>query len=179
MNTTPDRRQYSHANDRSPTGSNEPWAIPVSDFISQAERNYGRDSQTRAMALPLILYPRPLRAFNAQVIHPRPTFRALLRTVRYIHGNLDSKLTWERLASAVGVDLSEFGRGFKMSTGVTPHQYVIGCRLRRAVKLLQCAEMGIADIALEVGRACQSHLTTLFGKYLGTTPGALRKAVKV
>jgi hypothetical protein len=48
MNTTPDRRQYSHANDRSPTGSNEPWAIPVSDFISQAERNYGREALQNA-----------------------------------------------------------------------------------------------------------------------------------
>jgi AraC family transcriptional regulator len=98
--------------------------------------------------------------------------------VRYIHSNLDSKLTWEELASAVGMDVFDFGRGFKMSTGTTPHQYVIRCRLRRAVKLLQYGEMSITDIALEVGCSCQSHLTTLFGRYIGTTPGALRTGVK-
>ena len=36
----------------------------------------------------------------------------------------------------------------------------------------------LADIALEVGCSCQSHLTTLFRKYLGTTPGAVRAAAR-
>jgi AraC-like DNA-binding protein len=118
------------------------------------------------------------RAADAQVSHPSLPRRALRSTVRYIHSNLDSKLTWEVLASAVGMGVFEFGRSFKMSTGMTPHQYVIRCRLRRAVKLLQYGEMSITDIALEVGCSCQSHLTTLFGRYIGTTPDAFRRAVK-
>jgi AraC-like DNA-binding protein len=65
-----------------------------------------------------------------------------------------------------------------MSTGITPQQYVIRCRLRRAVKLLQYGEMGTAEIALEVGCSSQSHLTTLFGRYIGAMPGAFRKAVE-
>src|SRR6266550_3603793 len=34
------------------------------------------------------------------------------------------------------------------------------------------------DIALEVGCSCQSHLTTLFRKHLGTTPGAFRGSAR-
>jgi len=97
--------------------------------------------------------------------------------IRYIHSNLDSRLTWKDLASAVGVDEFKFGRSFKLSTGMTPHQYVTRCRLRRALNLLERGEMAIADIALEVGCSCQSHLTTLLRKYTGTTPAAFRRAV--
>ena len=105
--------------------------------------------------------------------------RSLLRgTIRYIHSNLDSRLTWKELATAVGIDEFKFGRAFKMSTGMTPHQYVTRCRLRRALKLLHRGEMAIADIALEVGCSCQSHLTALFGRYIGTTPGAFRNVAK-
>jgi AraC-like DNA-binding protein len=57
---------------------------------------------------------------------------------------------------------------------MTPRQYIIRCRLRHAMKLLAKEQLALADIALEVGCACQSHLTTLFRKHLGTTPGAFR-----
>ena len=102
---------------------------------------------------------------------PRETLR---RAIRFVHDNLDSKLKWAEIATAVGLDPFTFGRGFKLTTGVTLHQYIIRCRLRRALQLLARQELSLADIALEVGCSCQSHLTTLFRKHLGTTPGAYR-----
>jgi AraC-like DNA-binding protein len=57
-------------------------------------------------------------------------------------------------------------------TGLTPHQYIIRCRLERAMKLLSQSEMRLAEIAVEVGCCCQSHLTALFRKHLNTTPGS-------
>src|SRR4029453_10622559 len=102
----------------------------------------------------------------------------LRRAIRFVNANLDSKLNWDEIASVVGLDPFTFGRGFKLSTGMTPHQYIIRCRLRRAMKLLANKESTLADIALEVGCSCQSHLTTLFRKHLGTTPGAFRVAAR-
>jgi AraC family transcriptional regulator len=58
---------------------------------------------------------------------------------------------------------------------MTPHQYIIRRRIRRAMRLLARDELALADIALEVGCACQSHLTTLFRKHLGITPGTYRE----
>lgn len=100
------------------------------------------------------------------------------RAIRFVNENLDSKLRWEEIAAEVGLDPFTFGRAFKVSTGMTPHQYVIRCRLRRAMKLLPRQALSLADIALEVGCSCQSHLTTLFRKHLGITPGAFRTAVR-
>jgi transcriptional regulator GlxA family with amidase domain len=105
--------------------------------------------------------------------------RDVLRTaIRFVNENLDSKLKWDEIASAVRLDPFTFGRGFKLSTGTTPRQYIIRCRLRRAMKLLSREDLTLADIALAVGCSCQSHLTTLFRKHLGTTPGAFRAAAR-
>jgi transcriptional regulator GlxA family with amidase domain len=109
---------------------------------------------------------------------PRLSRDVLRRAIRFVNDNLDSKLKWDEIASDVGLDPFSFGRGFKLSTGMTPHQYIIRCRLRRAMKLLAREEFTLADIALEVGCSCQSHLTTLFRKHLGTTPGAFRVSAR-
>jgi transcriptional regulator GlxA family with amidase domain len=102
----------------------------------------------------------------------------LRRAIRFVNDNLDSKLRWDEIAAAVGLDPFTFGRGFKLATGMTPHQYIIRCRLRRAMRLLAREELSLADVALEVGCSCQSHLTTLFRKHLGTTPGAFRVSAR-
>jgi transcriptional regulator GlxA family with amidase domain len=102
----------------------------------------------------------------------------LRRAIRFVNDNLDSKLRWDEIAAAVGLDPFTFGRSFKLATGMTPHQYIIRCRLRRAMRMLAREDLSLADIALEVGCSCQSHLTTLFRKHLGTTPGAFRVSAR-
>src|SRR6202140_5010951 len=109
---------------------------------------------------------------------PRLARDVLRRAIRFVNDNLDSKLKWDEIATALGLDPFTFGRGFKQATGMTPHQYIIRCRLRRAMRLLAREELTLADIALEVGCSCQSHLTTLFRKHLGTTPGAFRMSAR-
>jgi transcriptional regulator GlxA family with amidase domain len=102
----------------------------------------------------------------------------LRRVIRFVNDNLDSKLKWDEIAAAVDLDPFTFGRAFKLTAGMTPHQYIIRCRIRRAMRLLAREELTLADIALEVGCSCQSHLTTLFRKHVGTTPGAFRVAAR-
>jgi len=102
----------------------------------------------------------------------------LRRTFEYIERNLDSKLRWEDLAAAVGLGPFRFARGFKRATGLTPHRYIMAMRVRRARELLAVDESSIASVALDVGCYCQSHLTTLFRVYTGTTPAAFRRAAR-
>ena len=117
----------------------------------------------------------PRAAENRSTRLSREVFR---RAIRFVNDNLDTKLKWEDIAAEVGLDPFTFGRSFKQATGMTPHQYVIRCRLRRAMKLLTREALSLADVALEVGCSCQSHLTTLFRKHLGTTPGAFRVSAR-
>src|ERR1700674_2884449 len=48
----------------------------------------------------------------------------------------DLRLERDVLRRAIRFDPFTFGRGFKLATGMTPHQYIIRCRLRRAMRLL-------------------------------------------
>jgi transcriptional regulator GlxA family with amidase domain len=109
---------------------------------------------------------------------PRLPREPLRRALRFISANLDSKLNWDRIACAAGMPPFVFGRSFKLTTGLAPHQYVIRCRIKRAMSLLASSTQSIADIALDVGCSCQSHLTTMFRKHTGTTPGRFRQSAR-
>jgi AraC family transcriptional regulator len=99
---------------------------------------------------------------------------SLRRALDYIDANLDSPLAWNDMARAVGMSRFDFGRRFKRSTGRTPHQYIVDRRIAEARHMLASTDRPICEIALDVGCCCQSHLTTLFRKHLGITPGAFR-----
>ncbi|WP_233787253.1 helix-turn-helix transcriptional regulator [Dulcicalothrix desertica] len=61
---------------------------------------------------------------------------------------------------------------FKHTTGISPHQYVIQQRVQQAKVLLSKTDLAIADIALQVGNSCQSHLTQQFKRFTGVTPSS-------
>jgi AraC-like DNA-binding protein len=113
---------------------------------------------------------RPARRPEARLKHEE-----LRRVTAYVGDHLDSKLTWSDIAQSAGMERFTLGRRFKNTVGITLHQYVIRRRVRKAMKLVREGRASLADIALEVGCSCQSHLTTLFRRYVGTTPGAFRR----
>ena len=73
---------------------------------------------------------------------------------------------------ATEIDMSRFYfcRLFKQSTGITPYQYLIKCRVDRAKVLLMQRKLSIADVALEVGFSNQSNFTKHFKRLVGVTP---------
>jgi AraC family transcriptional regulator len=70
-----------------------------------------------------------------------------------------------------------FSRSFKQATGVGPQRYVIQRRVERAKRLLRQTRQPIALIAQEAGFADQSHLTQIFHREMGVTPGRFRAAL--
>jgi transcriptional regulator GlxA family with amidase domain len=142
-------------------------------------QHFGQDDWNDGLAEQVVrtlvacLEPRPVL-----VSDPKLPQDVLRRALRYVDDNLDSKLTWHEIAATVGMNAFTFGRRFKLSTGMALHQYVVRCRVRRAMKLLADTELSIAQIAFEVGCSCQSHLTNLFRKYAGTTPSSCRTAAR-
>ena len=91
----------------------------------------------------------------------------------YINDHLEQELSLSNLAAVVQMSPFHFARLFKQSTGLAPHQFVIRCRVERAKELLLQGKLGIADIAVEVGFANQSHLTRHFKRIVGVTPRAV------
>jgi AraC family transcriptional regulator len=98
---------------------------------------------------------------------PRATLR---QVIEYIHAHLDQELGLAELAAIAHLSPYYFTRLFKQSTGVTPHQFVIRCRVEQAKALLLAGKGSIAEIAQQVGFANQAHLNVHIKRLLGVTP---------
>ncbi|MEL6170039.1 MAG: AraC family transcriptional regulator [Pseudomonadota bacterium] len=101
--------------------------------------------------------------------------RALKLLIEAIEEDLDGDLTLANLARILDVGTSHLSVGFRSAMGRTIHQYILERRVDRARDLLEASETPLADIAFSVGFASQSHMTAVFRRHLGTTPGAYRR----
>ena len=101
----------------------------------------------------------------------------LLRAVEFVNENLESNLTLAEIAASAGLSPFHFARAFKQTTGVTPHQYLIKCRVERAKMLLARRELPIAEVGHRAGFKNQNHFTMLFRRLTTMTPGDYRRAV--
>jgi len=101
--------------------------------------------------------------------------RILSRVRGKIEANLDADLSLESLAEESGYSRAHFLRMFRAATGLTPHQYVLNLRLRRAQERLRQPGSSIIDVVVSCGFASQSHMTSLFRQHLGMTPAQYRR----
>jgi AraC family transcriptional regulator len=92
----------------------------------------------------------------------------------YIEDSLDQDISLSTLSQIANLTQYHFLRTFKEITGLTPHQYVIRQRVKRAKQLLQQGKMSISEVALICGFTHQSHLHRHFKRLLGVTPGEFR-----
>ena len=97
----------------------------------------------------------------------------LRRITDHIEATLAERITVHDLAQLAGVSVAHFAREFKRLMGVPPHTFVMQRRVARARQLL-AAGTPIAMVATRAGFTDQSHLTRVFRRELGTTPGKLR-----
>lgn len=100
---------------------------------------------------------------------------SLRQVLDYIQASLDQDLSLDALANVVNMSKYYFIELFKQSMGMTPHQYVIQQRIKRAQDLLNDRTLAISEISLACGFANQSHFTRLFRTLTGTTPKAYRE----
>lgn len=101
--------------------------------------------------------------------------RVLSRVREKIEANLDADLSLQSLAEESGYSRAHFTRLFRQSTGLTPHQYVMSLRLKRAQHQLKQRGSRIIDVAVSCGFSSQSHMTNLFRQRLEMTPGEFRR----
>jgi AraC family transcriptional regulator len=101
----------------------------------------------------------------------------LRRVIHFLHASFWQEITLDGLAEVAGLSPNYFLNAFKQSTGRTPHRYLTELRIARACELLQDPHRSIVDISLDVGFSSQSHLTSVFRRFLKTTPAAHRKEV--
>lgn len=78
------------------------------------------------------------------------------------------------LAHEVGVHPAHLARTFRRYYRCTPGDYLRAIRIKRAQQLLSTTKASLAQVALSVGFADQSHFTANFKRHTGLTPAAYR-----
>jgi len=101
-----------------------------------------------------------------------------LRRVRdYVEAHLDEDLSLIVRADIACLSPYHFSRSFKGAVGIGPQRYVLQRRFERAKPLIHRTNQPLALIAQEAGCAEQSHLTSVFRRETGVTPGRFRTAL--
>jgi AraC family transcriptional regulator len=101
----------------------------------------------------------------------------LKRVCDHIETHLDDRLTLTDLAVVASLSPYHFSRSFKRAVGVGPQRYVMHRRVERAKALIRRTNQPLARIAQAVGFSDQSHLTSVFRREIGVTPGHFRNAL--
>lgn len=98
----------------------------------------------------------------------------LRRVTEYIDAHLAEEITLRELGRALGMSEFHLCRRFKEATGESLHQYLLKRRIEFAKLALADADTPLVEVALSVGFKTQSHFTTRFRRYTGTTPHVYR-----
>lgn len=96
--------------------------------------------------------------------------------VHRIEDNLAEKIDIVHLAKSFHISPWHFQRLFKSWVGDTLGGYIRGRRLTRAAELLLHSELGIIDIAFEVGFNSHEAFTRSFKGYFNCSPRAFRES---
>jgi AraC family transcriptional regulator len=101
-----------------------------------------------------------------------------VETALWLDDHAGESLDLDTIAARSELSPFHFLRVFAAVIGVTPHQYVVRARLRRAAQLLADPARSITDIAYDVGFADVSNFVRTFHRAAGVSPRGFRKAAR-
>ena len=94
---------------------------------------------------------------------------------KVIANGISHKYKLKDIADNVYLSEIYFHNIFTESVGISPHQYLIDCRIENAKKLLWNSDIPICEVAEKSGFGCQQYLNKVFKKETGMTPVSYRK----
>ncbi|KAE9653484.1 AraC family transcriptional regulator [Pseudomonas fluorescens] len=101
----------------------------------------------------------------------------VLRAQELLAEHLHHSLPLDHLGDELGLSKFHLLRAFQKETGLSPRQWAMQLRTRRAKGLLRNGAAA-SDVAQDLGFADQSHLNRHFRAAYGMTPGRYQSAVK-
>lgn len=100
--------------------------------------------------------------------------KSLEKLCKQLEESPENKLSIEDMAHLVYMSKYHMIRTFRMEIGLTPHQFQMQNRIRKAQHLLLDSKKSITEVALGTGFCDQSHFIRQFEKMLGITPTEYR-----
>lgn len=129
----------------------------------------------------LLLARRAGRIVSGSAREFRPSIRDRRRAIEaalWIDGHCGDEIDLQAAARPSGLSQFHFLRVFTRVVGITPHQYLMRARLRRAARLLAATARPVTEIALECGFNDIANFTRAFRRSAGRSPSAFRNFCK-
>ena len=102
--------------------------------------------------------------------------RTLVRHAqRAIQAAVNRRVTASEIASHLHVSREHLTRVFKREVGLSPYQYILGCKMLMACRLLKAEGLDIQDVALAFGYDTSSHFSRAFQRIMHMTPSQFQK----
>lgn len=114
--------------------------------------------------------PFPLQSADKEVDKER-----IQAAIYFIESHSNEELSLQKIAKSAYLSPFHFLRIFKKEMGLTPHQYLIRTRLRRAIHFLRDTSLPITDIAYEIGFLDLSNFVRTFHTQIGCSPRNFRQ----
>lgn len=96
----------------------------------------------------------------------------------FIHHQYANDIIIEDLCKLSGLNSRTLNRRFRQATSSAPMEYIRTIRLDQARDLLKNTNLGIAEIALQVGYADADYFSRLFKRQYQLTPSEFRRSVR-
>lgn len=149
-------------------------------FRSMLQMHYALESSPSALERETLLlsvlvqFVRRHADTRVALAAPTPDHSALEQAKSYLQTHFVENTSLEQLARLVHLSPFHLSRLFREQVGLPPHAYLNQVRVTRAKSLLRQG-MPIAEVALRVGFADQSHLNKAFKRIVGVAPGQYSK----
>ena len=120
-----------------------------------------------------------VRSLSGHVVEPARGSaldeRRVSRALRHMELNSEEALDLDALAAVAAMSKFHFLRVFRRSIGMTPYQFLLGLRLRRAAGRLLASSEPVAAVAFESGFGDLSTFNATFRQCFGMSPSQFRR----
>jgi len=151
-----------------PLGGDIPW------LAARLHREYRDKAPHSSLAIEgLILEMLAALLRNSKIIdNQQPGWLSKVRDI--LHAEYARNISLSRIADEVGIHPYDLSKLFRKFQNQTVAEYIQDLRVKHASRQLLEPEAVLSDIALSAGFSDQSHLTRVFKRVTGLTPGAFR-----
>ena len=118
------------------------------------------------------------RRLLTAVVDARPCGSKVNKGVEFCVQQMQSfpsrKFSMAKLMRQLGASSTTVTKLFREHTGLTPHAFLVSCRIQESLDRLADPSASVADVAESLGFSSAQHFATCFRRELGLSPGEWR-----